>query len=427
MGCFNVRSLKNKCSEVVSLLSDHEIDLGCISETWLVGADKPVVTEIGELGYVLLHVLRSTRGGGVGIVYKPELRVEVEQCRIKHKSFEIIEAVVYLRPNRKLLIACIYRSGNVQLTKSSVEDFFVEFEKYLVLLSKNDSHLIPIICGDFNFHLENENEINTMRFKHLCMLHGFHQHVGMPTHSAGSTLDAVLSRTSNISLISDVVEETGTTSDHFLTEFKISVTYPAKPCSLKTVSFREYSSFDLDSFVSDIHDSDLGVCQKFVDIDNALSLYENILTSLLDRHAPIRTKMVKEKFEKPKWWNSDCQQARRKKRQAERRYKKTMSSAARLAFRNASKSSTANIVRVRNNYFKTKMEDAGGNVKQVYGLVKYLLGNEVESKYPVVNSDENLAEKFAGFLMIKFIEFMTNFRIIKVLIWLTLLMLVSKL
>ena len=43
------------------------------------------------------------------------------------------------------------------------------------------------------------------------------------------------------------------------------------------------------------------------------------------------------------------------------------------------------------------MEDAGGNVKQVYGLVKYLLGNEVESKYPVVNSDENLAEKFAGF------------------------------
>ena len=43
------------------------------------------------------------------------------------------------------------------------------------------------------------------------------------------------------------------------------------------------------------------------------------------------------------------------------------------------------------------MEDAGGNVKQVYGLVKYLLGNEMESKYPVVNSDENLAEKFAGF------------------------------
>ena len=79
-----------------------------------------------------------------------------------------------------------------------MEDFFVEFEKYLVLLSKNDSHLTPIIGGDFNFHLENENEINTMHFKHLCMLHGFHQHVGMPTHSAGSTLNAVLSRTSNI-------------------------------------------------------------------------------------------------------------------------------------------------------------------------------------------------------------------------------------
>ena len=138
-------------------------------------------------------------------------------------------------------------------------------------------------------------------------------------HSAGSTLDAVLSKISDSSRISgiEVIEETGTTSDHFLIEFKIPVLCAFNSISSKTVTFRDYSSFDLDGFVLDILSSDLSNCEKFVNLDNAIRLYDDILNSLINKHAPIKTKVVTNKNKRPKWWNADCQQAQRNRRQAE--------------------------------------------------------------------------------------------------------------
>ena len=51
LGCFNVCSLRNKLIEVTALLHDHGVYIACISETWLIGEDKPVIMEINELGY----------------------------------------------------------------------------------------------------------------------------------------------------------------------------------------------------------------------------------------------------------------------------------------------------------------------------------------------------------------------------------------
>ena len=48
--CFNVCSLRNKLIDVTALLHDHGVDIACISETWLIGVDKPIVMEINELG-----------------------------------------------------------------------------------------------------------------------------------------------------------------------------------------------------------------------------------------------------------------------------------------------------------------------------------------------------------------------------------------
>ena len=58
------------------------------------------------------------------------------------------------------------------------------------------------MCGDVNFHLENENEENTICFQNLCTLHGLYQHVDVPTLSAGSTLDVILTKVPSASIVS---------------------------------------------------------------------------------------------------------------------------------------------------------------------------------------------------------------------------------
>ena len=143
------------------MLYDYGVDIACISETWLIGEDKPVVTEINELGYQMPHVPRATRGGVVGILYKPSLNIQSRYCKLDFNSFEIIETVLHIGSEETLLKACLYLPCNVDLLKSSIDNFF-EFKTYLSSVNNKSVMCSPIVCGDFNFHLQNDNDGNTL-------------------------------------------------------------------------------------------------------------------------------------------------------------------------------------------------------------------------------------------------------------------------
>ena len=129
------------------------------------------------------------------------------------------------------------------------------------------------------------------------------------THIAKNTLDAVLIKNYDNNFIAnvDVIEDTRTSSDHYLITFDVSVSCLRKPTLTKTVTFKDFSNFDLDAFVQAINSSDLCNHNKFKSLDHALILYDTVLNSLLNVHAPLRTKRVK--TGDVKWWNSKCQQA----------------------------------------------------------------------------------------------------------------------
>ena len=111
----------------------------------------------------------------------------------------------------------------------------------------------------------------------------------------------------------DIIEDTGTSTDHYLITFDISVSFLRKPTLTKIVTFRDYSNFDLEAFVQAINSSDLCNHSKFKSLDHALVLYDTVLSSLLNTHALLRTKRAKTGA--AKWWNSKCQQACRERRQ----------------------------------------------------------------------------------------------------------------
>ena len=56
------------------------------------------------------------------------------------------------------------------------------------------------------------------------------------------------------------------------------------------------------------------------------------------------------------------------------------------------KSAAEIIAYVRDTYFKTKLTNAAGNPKEVFGIVKYLSGKDAKPSYPTANNNENLVE-----------------------------------
>lgn len=67
--CINARSICNKVSSVLELLSDNEIDVCFLTESWLKVSDKAKFAEIREHGYDILSAPRKGRGGGVAFLF----------------------------------------------------------------------------------------------------------------------------------------------------------------------------------------------------------------------------------------------------------------------------------------------------------------------------------------------------------------------
>ena len=67
----NVRSLFNKLDDFDTVMRINNVDIACISETWL--SDEVPSEAVSMNGFVLLRNDRSRRGGGVACFVKSAL------------------------------------------------------------------------------------------------------------------------------------------------------------------------------------------------------------------------------------------------------------------------------------------------------------------------------------------------------------------
>ena len=125
--------------------------------------------------------------------------------------------------------------------------FFDEFSNYLetIVLSPE----ILLISGDFNFHLDDIANTNTMKFNEMLETFGLKQHVSKPTHSSNHILDLLITRSiTDINVLS--IENTLFLFDHCFVECKLSIPRPKH--SNKEISFREMKKINIDGFKAEL-------------------------------------------------------------------------------------------------------------------------------------------------------------------------------
>ena len=67
----NMRSLRNKSDFIIDYISEHDIDVMCLTETWLTANDESLMPTIIPAGYGFRHLPCSDhRSGGVGVMFK---------------------------------------------------------------------------------------------------------------------------------------------------------------------------------------------------------------------------------------------------------------------------------------------------------------------------------------------------------------------
>lgn len=403
VACFNAQSLCNKVCGTLEMLKDRAIDVCCVTETWFRSKEKSIFAEIHDFGFEVLSSPRRGKGGGVAFLFNPD-RVSLYGNVVKgFKSFEIYECII--KTAKKMLRFCtVYRTtrskDKTKYEETKVPVFLEEFEQYLDCLVEKGG--APVICGDFNFHVEDSNDVKAKKFKSLYESKGFFQHITGATHVSGGTLDLVLTLNSCTDKlpIKDICIEsaTGTTSDHYLVYFDL----PDMIDTVKNIhdeerrDIREFKNMDIDQFREDLFCSPLNM-SELTSVDQAIDVYHKTVETILNKHAPLISRSFKKN--RSPWWDNHCQTAKQDMRKAQRKfYKNKNDSEAQELFNEKCIDKAIIINRARNSYFDQKLSSSKGDPKGTYKVINHLLDKEYGSgKLPHREDDEALADEFQSF------------------------------
>ena len=393
VGLFNTRSLCNKTAGVFEHLSDSNISVCLLTETWLRKGDTSKIAEIKDLGFNIVHQSRAGRGGGVAIAFKKHLTFTRRRTKI-YKSFEHIESVMKSSSNDLLRLCCVYRSCTAKM--SNISDFLRDFDDYLDSLTHLPGKLI--IAGDFNIHVEDPSNPDTRKFMHVLSNYGLIQHVSSETHIGGGILDLVLTRSNVCDMlnIKDIhIVKTMTASDHYFIDF--SIAFPYKKGSQKVdMVGRKICDINIDDFKEDLLSSGLNKTDQFHSCNSAAELYNKELRRILDKHAPLMSFSINP--DQSKWVNTECQIARRKRRKAERDHNRLQTADSKSVYKKAYKHAEAVINSTRHSYYDNRLKSCEGNKKDTFKIVNQLMDRDISKDMrPNNKSAEVVCEEMKEF------------------------------
>src|SRR6218665_3700664 len=189
-------------------------------------------------------------------------------------------------------------------------------------------------------------------------MYGTVQSVRSTIQDRGGILDVVITRVYDTPSVVDVIRIPGNASDHRLVTWHF-VAAPAETPVYKTQHRRSWRQFDLERFRSDLStsclcDGTLGPTSPGGASTEAL-WFDEVIADLLDAHAPMAEITCRVRPSSDRWYDSECRSAKRHARRLDRRYKKTLSTAAREHWMEALGSMHRLVRSTRGRYWRSKI------------------------------------------------------------------------
>lgn len=386
----------NRFPSIVSEIQNADVDIFCITETWLREGEPLPDDGLSNAGYSNFSVPRptDTRGGGLAFVYKSVFRVEHIPLPSFH-SFEQASAQFWLYDQELFTVTLVYRAP-----QKSVSVFISEFDDLLERLFASKNH---IILGDFNIHIDHSDDYLAMRFVQMFQQYGFCQYVRDPTHVGGHILDLLIARPED-DCVREVSVHDYALSDHSLILCTLRF---LKPVFRRTPKkFRNWRKANLEKFVDDLLSSELcdnnflGSCTS---VTTLVESYHKTLKSLTEKYVPLVTASSFCPRYVP-WFNSELKDAIRERRRKERLWRRSRDERHRAEFvrqRNIVKNLTLSLKR---SFYSRFLHENSKSPRKLWNFVSTLLSKKESFKTPTFRNDVNGASEFAEYFSQKIVN-----------------------
>ena len=161
----NMRAVKSKTACLREYISSTDMDIFALTETWLTEKDTAAKREIysPESHSFIQQDRNGRRGSGTGLLFKKAIDVKKIAAGEK-SSFEFSEWRVSFNSLRAKLVV-VYRPPYSEKHPIKPRVFFGEFGSYLETIILSPESLI--LTGDYNFHVDVEDDLDARAFLDL--------------------------------------------------------------------------------------------------------------------------------------------------------------------------------------------------------------------------------------------------------------------
>jgi len=143
----------------------------------------------------------------------------------------------------------------------------------------------------------------------------------------------------------------------------------------RTVTYRKYSRVNLEEFKteSDVQNSFSTLCDESKNVHQLVELYDQNLSCIIDKHAPLKTRKIPVRLES-EWYNVSIRKEKQRRRQLERLWRKTRLSIHRQMYRSQCCVVNKLIEEAKRDYYVTLIKENEMNTKALFRVVNSLLG-----------------------------------------------------
>ena len=299
IGHLNVYHLANKTHDIANFLhlQTDVMHIFGLSETRLTDKMDDEILNLPD--YVLLRRDPATKGqvGLAVYIHNTVCHLIKRREDLEHSETESLWLEIKT-DTRCLLVCLIYRNP------SASNDWSDKFVEMMDKATATNSDVL--LLGDFNINMLHSQP----NWKCTTSLFGLKQMVTSPTRvtcTSSTLIDHIY--TNNDPLLSNIWVPQISISDHFpvcCTWSNKSIPQPNQ--GHKEITFRSFKRFEPLAFLHDLNQMPFSEIYQFTDPDAALQKWYELFLSVLNRHAPLCKKRVKNK-QLPAWLTDDITKA----------------------------------------------------------------------------------------------------------------------
>lgn len=355
----NAQSLLGHFEEIKMLVEERNIDILCISETWL---HQEMVNNFINIPNFKVYRCDAGRGGGVCIYVRDTLKSNrISTTAVNNTAVEDVWVTVQSNMLPSFIIGTVYRHPH------ATSESFEYIEKVFREMSLKKKPLF--ILGDLNDDLTKSNA----KLAKVIKKSKLEQIIDKPTRiteNTSSLLDLIITNRPDLILHSDVTP--CHVADHELITMTLIIKKTKRPPVIKT--FRDFKHYDPQSFRELILSKEMNLLNipSTDNVNKQVTILTEVINISIDALAPYVTRIVRRP--PAPWINDDIKRAICDRNEAHQALKFNRHEAAfQVDYKVKKKNVKMLIQSAKRNYFRNKFTEYKNNSDKTWKTVKTLV------------------------------------------------------